>query len=114
MYKIDRSVAVIKPKQPFVDWANQLPDPEIIVNLKDLQKECTVFLIPDYDFEEEAIECIEELCEDIFVEMLFSWHTEESHWPDNRSSDMFWKWFEVEFHSMVIDPYEDPIEKEEL
>ena len=51
--------------------------------------------------------------EDIFIEELFAWCTEESWWPQNRTKEMFWQWFEAELHSIVRDPYTDPIEKEE-
>ncbi|MFN8473890.1 MAG: hypothetical protein U0822_16995 [Anaerolineae bacterium] len=27
MYLINRAVVIIKPRQPFLDWANSLPDP---------------------------------------------------------------------------------------
>ncbi|MFQ6091239.1 MAG: hypothetical protein ACE5OR_00910, partial [bacterium] len=55
---------------------------------------------------------INEIWEDIFEEKLFGWCTEESWWPEDLSEDVFWEWFDVDFHSMVMDPYEDPIEKE--
>ena len=113
MYLINRSLAIIIPKQPFVDWANQLPGPELKLTLKDVQKECQAVLIPEYDTEDEAKEYINDLYEDIFAQELFSWTTEESEWPQERTKELFWRWFEVTFHSMVFDPYEDPIEKEE-
>jgi hypothetical protein len=97
VYLINRSIAIIIPKQPFVDWANQLPDSEPKVSLEELQEECTA---------------VEELCEDIFELELFNWCAEEGRWPQERTKELFWKWFDVSFHSMVFDPYEDPIEKE--
>jgi len=33
MYTINRSIAIIKPRQPFVDWANQLPDADRKIGL---------------------------------------------------------------------------------
>ena len=112
MYLINRSIAIIIPKQPFVDWANQLPDSEPKVSLEELQEECTAVLIPDYNTEDEAKSYVEELCEDIFELELFNWCAEEGRWPQERTKELFWKWFDVSFHSMVFDPYEDPIEKE--
>ena len=113
MYLINRSLAIIIPKQPFVDWANQLPDGDLKVSLKDVQEECTAVLIPDYDTEDEAKAHIDDLYKDIFEEELFSWSTEENQWPQERTKELFWRWFQVTFHSMVFDPYEDPVEKEE-
>ncbi len=55
MYAINRSIAIIRQKQPFVDWANQLPDAEINSSLDDFKTDCLAVLIPDYDTDEEAI-----------------------------------------------------------
>ena len=112
MYSINRSIAIIRPKQPFVEWANQLPDADFKVSVDELQNDCLVILIPEYTTNEEAKECINELYEDIFEEELSGWCTNESWWPKKRTQEMFWQWFNVEFHSVVMDPYEEPIEKE--
>jgi len=108
MHIIDRSIAIIKPKQPYVDWANQLPDANSEVSLDDFQRDCFALLIAEYDTEEEAREHINEMWEDLFEEKLLGWSTNEDWWPEERTKEMFWEWFDVEFHSMVIDPYEDP------
>ncbi|MGB7291542.1 MAG: hypothetical protein WBD99_05170 [Thermodesulfobacteriota bacterium] len=52
--------------------------------------------------------------EDIFEEELFVWCREKSWWPENITQEMFWEWFDVELHSAVMDPYAEPIVKEEL
>lgn len=114
MQIINRAVAVIKPKQPFVDWANQLPDAKWKTSLKDLEEDSTVILIPEYDSNEEAEEYIDTLAEGIFEDELFGWCTNKSWWPKNRTRETFWKWFDVELHSIVIDPVDGPIEKEEV
>ncbi len=78
MYTINRSIAIIKPKQPFVDWANQLPDAEWKVSLDNFKGDCLAILIPEYGTDEEAKEYIDEIYEDIFEEELFDCCTEES------------------------------------
>lgn len=115
MYSIDRSAAIIRPKQPFVDWANQLPDAEWKVSLDTFKDDCHVILIANYDGGDEgALEQINDMCLDLFEEELFGWCTYEQWWPKNRTKEMFWEWFDVELHSLIIDPYEDPIKKGEL
>ena len=114
MYTINRSIAIIRPKQPFVDWANQLPDAEWESSLDDFKTDCLAILIPDYDTDEEAEGYINEIYEDIFTEILSEWSTEESWWPQDRTNEMFWQWFEVELHSIVMDSCMEPIEEEEL
>jgi hypothetical protein len=114
MYTINRSIAIIRPKQPFVDWANHLSDAEGEVSLADLREDCLAVLIPEYDSDEEAKEYVTAMWEDLFEQELWGWSTDESCWPKKRTQSVFWEWFDVEFHSVVIDPYEDQIEKEEL
>ncbi|MCI0404776.1 MAG: hypothetical protein L0209_01665 [candidate division Zixibacteria bacterium] len=113
MRTINRSLAIIIPKQPFVDWANQLPDADFKVSLDDLQEDCLAILIPEYDTKDEAKAYIDELSEDLFEELLFDWCTEEAWLPQERTKELFWQWFEVALHSVVIDPCENPIKKDE-
>ncbi|MCH7518168.1 MAG: hypothetical protein IH964_03980 [Candidatus Dadabacteria bacterium] len=113
MYTINRSIAIIRPKQPFVDWANQLPDAELKSSLDDFKTDCLAILIPDYDTDEEAEGYINEIYEDIFIEELYGWCTEEAWFPQDRTNEMFWQWFEVELHSIVMDSCMEPIEEEE-
>lgn len=113
MQTINRSVAIIRPKKPFIDWTNQLPDAEHKTSLDDFKDDCLAILIPNYGTNDEAKEYINEMAEDILEEELFSWCTHEPWFPKNQTKEMFWKWFEVEFHSIVVDPYEEPIQKED-
>jgi len=114
MYNIDRSIAIIRIKQPFVDWANQLPDAELNSSLDDFKTDCLALLIPEYQTDEEAIGYINEIYEDIFIEELYGWCTEEAWFPQDRTNEMFWQWFDVELHSIVMDSSTEPVEEEEL
>jgi len=46
---------------------------------------------------------LQELCEEVFVEQLASWFTDESTWPADRSFDVFCRWFDFQHHSMLVD-----------
>ena len=62
MYFVDRSVAVIKPKAPFLAWLNAVPDNDMIeLSLDALRADCTVILLPEFDEPEEAISHIDEM-----------------------------------------------------
>jgi len=113
MRHINRGVAIILPRQPYVDWANGLPDAGFSVTLDDVRQDALAVLIPDFDTDEEARRHIDDLAEEIFEYKLWDWCTNENWWPADRSKWRFWEWFEVAVHSEVLDPYEDPIEKEE-
>ena len=55
MFQIDRSVAVIKPKQPFVDWVNSFPDAgDDQYTVQDFSTDCSVILLPVVDSDEHA------------------------------------------------------------
>lgn len=102
-----KSIAIIKPKQPFVDWANQLSSSkEAQVTLDTFKDDNTAILIPPYDDETEARRYISKYCEELFEQELYGWCTNEDRWPKNRTKKMFWQWFAVEFHSMVYDTYD--------
>lgn len=58
MQSINRTAAVIKPKQPFVDWLNSLPDDDHVYNLEELSSDNLIFLIPDAQSPDEAIDYI--------------------------------------------------------
>ena len=97
---LNRAVLIVRPKQPYVDWAAGLdgsgpvPDPE---------DEQTVYLIPSYEDDDEAWEIVEDLYETIFESELYDWHPDESAWPQDRDFEMFQDWFEIELHSVVED-----------
>jgi hypothetical protein len=112
LYAIDRALVIVRPRQPYVDWANKLPDASFKISLKELRKEGHVFLIDTYETLEEAQEIIEDIWEDIFDHCLFAWCTEAKWWPQKRSFKIFQEWFDLEFHDTVIDPYDGEIYKE--
>lgn len=108
MYAVDRSVALIKPRQPFLDWLMILPDSELDLTLEQLRTDCTVFLVPEFLDLEEALGFIDQIYSQIFEMELASWWEDESLWPEHRTVQLFWKWFDVELHSTVVDAAGDP------
>lgn len=113
MYIINRSAIIVRLKQPYIDWANSLDDSEKY-SLDSLNRENHIYLISDYDTDEELEEIIKDLYSEIFTVELFAWVTDPKLWPMNRDYSTFKEWFEIEAHSMVFDPYEDTIEAEEV
>lgn len=103
MYFVDRSVAVIKPKAPFLAWLNAVPGNDLDIALDSLRADCTVILMPEFEEPEEGVAYIDEIYEQLFKMELASWYEEEELWPQDRSLKTFWEWFDVEIHSTVID-----------
>jgi hypothetical protein len=114
MKSINRYVAVVKPKQSFIDWANQLPDAEERVTLAELQTDCMAILIPESEIEGGSEAIINSMALALLEEELESWCTHEPWWPQNRTNDMFWELFDVEVHSVVMDAGRGPIRKEDV
>ena len=112
MFQINRSVAIIKPKQPFVDWANSVADEKEPYSASDFSSDCSVVLLPVVDSDEDAEAVLREIFQDVFEIELSSWITDDDMWPENITYKMFQEWFDVEFHSMVFDPLQSDIEKE--
>ena len=102
MYTIDRLIAIIKPRQPFMDWLESMPGWDLDLTLDDLRKDCLTLLIPEYDDNEKAMRYIERNCKSIFEMRLSGWHNDPGTWPD-RTLSVFRKWFDVEIHSMIYD-----------
>ncbi|MFZ4554568.1 MAG: hypothetical protein EBS54_06785 [Betaproteobacteria bacterium] len=107
MYIIDRHLAVIKPKQPFLDWLSKTPGYELDLTLEQMRLDCTALLIPEFDEPEEAIGYIDEIATELFDAELGSWVDDASAWPKDRSLKAFWDWFDVEIHGTVVDLVED-------
>lgn len=112
MYLINRAVAIIKPRQAYIDWANSLPDTEDEITLEEVRTDCTAILLPEYDYVENAPVFIKKICSEIFEMELEEESLDRKHWPQNLDYNTFLEWFDIEIHSVVIDPLEDDIEKE--
>ena len=79
------------------------------MSLEDLQREPTVYLLPECENEEEARQYLGEVCGQIFEEQLDGWYRVPATWPNRRELDAFDRWFEWSFHSMVVDLSDLPL-----
>ena len=109
---INRAVAIIKPKQPYLEWATSLPDTTDHVTLDDLRTDCTAILIPECNDPAEAEAFVAERYADIFALELAAWHRNPRAWLAHRTYHTFLEWFEVETHSLVLDAGADRIKQE--
>ena len=114
MQSINRTAVVIKPKQPFVDWLNSIPDDSSNYTIEHLSKDNLTFLIPQYDDPDNTHNYIKKNYKKIFDYELWGWIVAEELWPKNRSWKIFNEWFDIEINSEVIDLVNRNIEKEDL
>jgi hypothetical protein len=107
MMAINRCVAIVKAKEPFLEWAKGLPDPMPGMTLATFHDDAHAYLLPEYATADDQAEILAEFYEEIFVQELSGWDTDEETFPEKRTLAMFEAWFEVEFHSMVLDMIDD-------
>ena len=95
---INRSVVIVRPKQPFLDWLSSVEKAlGGRVSQIDLTEEGTAFLIPDEDIidAKEARRYIEKKWREIFEQFLFDWFIDDTLWPKKRTLKMFREWFDL-------------------
>ena len=90
MFQINRSVAIIKPKQPFADWVNSIADAgDDQYTIQDFSTDCSVILLPVVDLDEQAEALIKDMFQDFFELELSSWMADDDTWPENLTYKMF-------------------------
>jgi len=109
---VNRSVVILRAKEPFFQWLRSLPDP-VELTPEDYDDDSTAYLIPHYWDNHERDELLKQIFDFLFIDVLSGWWTEESDWPQNRDLQMFQEWFTCEFHSLLIDLVADPLIREE-
>jgi len=103
MLELERIVVLIKPKQKMYQWLKNQPETDPKLTLHKLRSDSTALLIPPFKTPKKAREYIEGIYPGIFENELESWHIPEERWPDDRSIEVFAEWFDVEYHSLVLD-----------
>jgi hypothetical protein len=114
MVAFNRSEVIVMPAQPFLDWLHRVDPTSVELKLEDLRREPTIYLLPEYDTEEEARGNLREYCSEIFEEQLDGWYRVPSAWPVNRTLDTVIRWFEYRFHSVLVDLCDDPLMHDEI
>lgn len=107
MYAVQRAIAIVKPKLPFLEWLENLPDADLDISIDQLRTDGTAYLIPEFTELEDALAAIDDLYPRMFEMELFNWCEEQQLWPANRTIKLFWEWFDVDLHSTVVDLVED-------
>ena len=103
MVAVDRSAIVVTPKQPFLDWLHAVDPTSSELKLADLSIEPTIYLIPECEVPEDVVECLQDVCGEIFQDQLNGWYRVRAVWPTDRSYEMFCRWFDYRFHSVLLD-----------
>lgn len=115
---INRSSITLKYKQPAVKWINEA-DPyndNPGITLESVNEDRTVYLIreEDADTPDDLKEWIKLNHEALFERELDGWYSDESLWPKKLTLSLFYKWFEVECNTVIIDTVDYDIVDEEI
>lgn len=109
MYFVDRSAVVLKPTEAFLNWLNGTSDNLPDLTLAQLRSNCSVYLVPQTDTPEETAGYFGERWREIFSAELASWEVPETQWPE-LSPQEFARFFDLEFHDMVMDLDENDLQ----
>ena len=99
---LNRCAITIRAKEPLLAWLQSLPDYDDIT-LDDVNRETTAYLLPIFEDDTEKEALLGQYYDLLFEEELAGWWLAKGDWPKNRSLEMFNHWFDVEFHSVVVD-----------
>jgi len=107
---INRCAISVRVRQPFLDWLRSFADPVAAnLTLQEVNKDSRVYLLPEYEFDDEQTELLKKFYDLIFEVELGAWWMDTSDWPQERTFQMFREWFDVEFHSIVEDIVDAPL-----
>ncbi len=105
---LNRCVAIAKAREPFLEWLEGLPDP-CDVTLDEVNRCTTSYLLPYFEEDHEWDGILSRYFDLIFEDQLAAWWLDEADWPAKRGIRTFKKWFDVEFHTIVLDLVDGPI-----
>jgi len=114
MLSPNRTAVIVTAKQPFLEWLHSVDPTSHRLTLADLNRDPTIYLLPEAQDEKEASASLVEVCEEIFEGQLEGWFRVPELWPSDRSLAAFQQWFECRIHFMIVDLCDEPLFDEEI
>lgn len=108
----NRSALYVIPKGPFKEWA-KLHNEGSFEELEDRLQEKHVYLI-EWFYDGEPIEILRPYYLEIFEYELLCWNSYKHEWPEDRSLEVFLKWFDVKICRDLYDLENEKIVSERL
>ena len=112
---INRSAFSVYGTQKFVDWINTLDEfkGDDSMTLEEVNANPSIFLVPEYEEDEDGMKFVDEKKEELFQHMLDAWQGEGEIEIDPTEED-FDEWFDLAFTPMICDLDFTPIVKDEI
>ena len=105
MHLVNRSALSVRPTQAFIDWINSLEptegDEDLL--LDDVERESTVYLIPEMDTENALHAYVHERFVDILEHEFGAWEDDETQWPAPRDWALFKEFVRLEYSYLTVD-----------
>src|SRR5262245_8820432 len=116
MRVVNRTAISVTGAQPYIDWTRQTDSDATrgTLTVARAKPYGSVFLLPEFELEEDVLEWVEENAPWLFEFQLSAWTDDEASWPSPRDLKTFREWFRVDVHDLVADMADDEIEGEEL
>lgn len=112
---INRAALLVRLKQPFVDWVNEIAPEgmDVKLTLEEANEDRTIYLI-DEDEAEELDQWLELNFRQVMECEFEDWTTDPETWPKEMTRELFDEWCAVECHTVIVDTVGDPIEEDEM
>jgi len=114
---INRAALVLKATQAAVDWINEVTPAKdnIRLTVQDVNADSLVYLLAEsVQTESQAHAWALSNVQALMEEFLSAWCLDEAYWPKDIGPQLFEKWVQVEYHSMIIDTVNADIQKEAM
>lgn len=97
----DIFAVLIKPREPFLNWARNIPPLFPDLTLEELCEDPNIYLFSDCHSHDECLECINKCYKIIFENELNNWNEDKALWPGSITESTFEEWFSLEIFSSV-------------
>src|SRR5262245_27965463 len=116
MRVLNRTAVSVTGADPYIAWTRGTDSDSGrgMLTVRRVKPYGSVFLLPEFELEEDVQDWVEENAAWIFDVLLAAWTEDESAWPATRDLAAFRAWFRVDVHNVVVDAADDDIEGEEL
>lgn len=111
---LNRSALLVRPKEPYISWAESFEDTDTVVPSEEGPREYTIYLVPEVMDDRDFELFLRKNYRKIFEHELAAWMVDESTWPVTRDYKTFRQWFDIECHSVVCDLSNEELLGEEL
>ena len=108
---VNRCAVTLVATEAYRDWARSCFEDEEETTLDDVQREPTVYLLPESDGDLDQL--LRRHYKLMLTQELVSWCTDETAWPKDLSYGTFRSYFDVHVTSMVFDLGAEPLDRDE-